>query len=181
MLRILWCALRPPFVFTFVFTTNNQLESLKFRPSMLSQKRTQSIALRPLFGPAALPSNRQAICCRERETPWPSARSVGRVPKRRRVFSSAELVLVLLKFIIFVFSVLFGSSPIPLFWVFLSTKTTRHVWKEEDSVLIGTTYGMENWTKIPFALHGCESKCKSPIHTLNPQANPYPRSRPKCR
>ena len=27
----------------------------------------------------------------------------------------------------------------------------------------------------------CESKCKSPIHTLNPQADPYPRSRPKCR
>ena len=29
--------------------------------------------------------------------------------------------------------------------------------------------------------HGCESKCKAPIHTLNPQADPYPRSIPKGR
>ena len=25
-------------------------------------------------------------------------------------------------------------------------------------------------------IYGCESKCKAPIHTLNPQADPYPRS-----
>ena len=29
--------------------------------------------------------------------------------------------------------------------------------------------------------YGCESKCKAPIHTLNPQADPYPRSIPKRR
>ena len=28
-------------------------------------------------------------------------------------------------------------------------------------------------------LYGYESKCKAPIHTLNPQADPYPRSIPK--
>ena len=30
-------------------------------------------------------------------------------------------------------------------------------------------------------IYGCESKCKAPIHTLNPQADPYPRSIPKRR
>ena len=30
-------------------------------------------------------------------------------------------------------------------------------------------------------LYGYESKCKAPIHTLNPQADPYPRSIPKRR
>jgi len=29
--------------------------------------------------------------------------------------------------------------------------------------------------------NGCESKCKAPIYTLNPQADPYPRSIPKRR
>ena len=30
-------------------------------------------------------------------------------------------------------------------------------------------------------IYGCESKYKAPIHTLNPQADPYPRSIPKRR
>ena len=30
-------------------------------------------------------------------------------------------------------------------------------------------------------IYGCESKWKAPIHTLNPQADPYPRSIPKRR
>ena len=30
-------------------------------------------------------------------------------------------------------------------------------------------------------IYGCESKCKAPIHTLNPQTDPYPRSIPKRR
>ena len=29
--------------------------------------------------------------------------------------------------------------------------------------------------------YGCESKCKAPIHTLNPQADQYPRSIPNHR
>ena len=47
--------------------------------------------------------------------------------------------------------------------------------------------GRGQWTYIyalnvfRFSLHGYESKCKSPIHTLNPQADPYSRSRPKHR
>ena len=32
-----------------------------------------------------------------------------------------------------------------------------------------------------WCLYGCESKCKAPIHTLNPQADLYPRSIPKRR
>ena len=30
-------------------------------------------------------------------------------------------------------------------------------------------------------IYGCESKYKAPIHTLNPQDDPYPRSIPKRR
>ena len=35
--------------------------------------------------------------------------------------------------------------------------------------------------KIYIYIYGCKSKYKAPIHTLNPQADPYPRSIPKRR
>ena len=37
------------------------------------------------------------------------------------------------------------------------------------------------WVYWESKSYGCESKCKAPIHTLNPHTDPYPRSIPKCR
>ena len=53
--------------------------------------------------------------------------------------------------------------------------------------LYGSTESSLPWLSVPATIfnelesHGCESKCKAPIHTLNPQADPYPRSIPKRR
>ena len=60
-------------------------------------------------------------------------------------------------------------------WGFPEMGNPKNGWAIRENPIV------RNGWCLGVPLLGCESECKAPIHTLNPQTDPYPRSIPKRR